>query len=88
MLRIVNTKRPISILLENVKGLTTHDKGNTFRVIRESLVEIGYSIFFRILNASDYGVPQTRERIYIVGFDKRRFEKSRTSTGQKQLAKM
>lgn len=75
VLRIVNTKRPISILLENVKGLTTHDKGNTFRVIRESLGEIGYSIFFRILNASDYGVPQTRERIYIVGFDKRRFEK-------------
>ena len=76
VLRIVNTKRPISILLENVKGLTTHDKGNTFRVIRESLVERGYSIFCRILNASDYGVPQTRERIYIVGFDKRRFEKA------------
>jgi len=74
VLRIVNAKRPISILLENVKGLTTHDNGNTFRVIRESLAEIGYSIFFRILNATDYGVPQTRERIYIVGFDKRRFE--------------
>jgi len=74
VLRIVNAKRPISILLENVKGLTTHDNGNTFRVIRESLVEIGYIIFYRILNATDYGVPQTRERIYIVGFDKRRFE--------------
>jgi len=75
VLRIINAKRPKSILLENVKGLTTHDKGNTFRVIRESLIEAGYEIYFRILDAADYGVPQTRKRIYIVGFDKSQFRK-------------
>jgi len=75
VLRIINAKRPSSILLENVKGLTTHDKGNTFRVIRESLIEAGYEIYFRILDAADYGVPQIRKRIYIVGFDKSKFRK-------------
>jgi len=75
VLRIINAKRPTSILLENVKGLTTHDKGNTFRVIRECLIESGYDIFFKILDATDYGVPQKRERIYIVGFDKKKFKK-------------
>jgi DNA (cytosine-5)-methyltransferase 1 len=75
VLRIINAKRPTSILLENVKGLTTHDKGNTFRVIRECLVESGYEIFFKILDATDYGVPQKRERIYVVGFDKKKFKK-------------
>ena len=75
VLRIINAKRPTSILLENVKGLTTHDKGNTFRVIRECLIESGYDIFFKILDATDYGVPQKRERIFIVGFDQNKFRK-------------
>ena len=82
VLRIINAKRPSSILLENVKGLTTHDKGNTFRVIRESLIEAGYEIYFRILDAADYGVPQTRKRIYIVGFDKSQFRKKPSAEKQ------
>jgi DNA (cytosine-5)-methyltransferase 1 len=61
--------------LENVKGLTTHDGGNTFRVIHDSLMDAGYSVFFKILDSSDYGVPQIRKRIYIVGFDNKRFKK-------------
>jgi DNA (cytosine-5)-methyltransferase 1 len=86
VLRIINAKRPKSILLENVKGLTTHDKGNTFRVIRESLIEAGYEIYFRILDAADYGVPQTRKRIYIVGFDKAKFRKKPDFYWPKSLA--
>lgn len=69
VLRIIKEKRPTAFLLENVKGLKNHDGGNTWAVIQESLKEIGYIVFADVLNASDYGVPQKRERIYIVGFD-------------------
>lgn len=69
MLRIINKKRPLVVFIENVKNLVTHDHGNTFKVIREALVENGYYIKWHVLNAKDYGnVPQNRERIYIVGF--------------------
>ena len=68
--RIIEAKRPRAFLLENVKGLKTHDEGNTWSVIRGSLEELGYEIFVDVLDASNYGVPQKRERIYIVGFDK------------------
>ena len=66
--RILKAKKPKAFLLENVKGLTNHDKGNTFKVIQESLLNLGYSIFYQVLNSKDYGIPQNRERIYIVGF--------------------
>lgn len=66
--RILKAKQPKAFLLENVKGLTNHDKGKTFKVIKESLNKLGYKIFFKVLNSKDYGVPQNRERIYIVGF--------------------
>lgn len=69
MLRIIKSNRPKAILLENVKNLVSHDKGNTFRVIKESLNANGYYIKYKVLNAKDYGnIPQNRERIYIVGF--------------------
>ncbi|MCK8624786.1 DNA cytosine methyltransferase [Apilactobacillus sp. M161] len=69
MLKIIKSKNPKAILIENVKNLVTHDKGNTFKVIREALVENGYFIKWKVLNGKDYGnVPQNRERIYIVGF--------------------
>ena len=74
VLRIIKDKRPEAFLLENVKGLRTHDGGNTWSVIRESLEEIGYSVFSEVLDASDYGVPQRRERIYIVGFDNKKLK--------------
>lgn len=66
--RILKEKRPRAFLLENVKNLMTHDGGNTFRVIREHLEALGYHVHARVLNALDFGVPQKRERIIIVGF--------------------
>ena len=69
MLRMIKAKKPRVLFIENVKNLVTHDHGNTFKVIREALVENGYYIKWRVLNGKDYGnVPQNRERIYIVGF--------------------
>lgn len=70
--RILEHHRPRAILLENVKQLTTHDKGRTFAVITETLAELGYHIKWRVLNALDFGLPQKRERIIIVGFRERK----------------
>ena len=65
---IIRTKKPRAFLLENVKGLKGHDKGNTFKVICKHLNDLGYQIHHQILAAKDFGLPQNRERIYIVGF--------------------
>lgn len=70
--RILKEKRPKAFLLENVKNLRSHDRGRTFKVIRESLDELGYEVFFDILDGQNY-VPQHRERILIVGFDRQRY---------------
>lgn len=62
-------KNPDVMLLENVKGLVGHDKGNTFKVILSELDKLGYTTKYQVLNAKDYGnIPQGRERIYIVSF--------------------
>jgi len=74
VLRIISAKRPTSFLLENVKGLVSHDKGNTFETIKKCLMEEGYELHFQILDSADFGVPQVRKRIYIVGFDKSKFK--------------
>ena len=65
---IISQHRPKAFFLENVKNLTSHDKGNTFRVIRETLEELDYSIHYQVMDGQTY-VPQHRERIMIVGFD-------------------
>jgi DNA (cytosine-5)-methyltransferase 1 len=65
--RIIAAKRPKAFLLENVKNLVSHDKGNTFRVIRDALDELGYRVEYRVVDAKHF-VPQHRERILIVGF--------------------
>ena len=66
--RIIDHHRPKAFLLENVKNLMSHDKGNTFRVIRDTLTrELGYHISYRVIDAKGF-VPQHRERIFIVGF--------------------
>lgn len=65
---ILEAKKPIAFLLENVKRLVTHDKGNTFKIIIESLQSLGYTVYHKVLNTLDFGLPQKRERIYIVGF--------------------
>ena len=66
--RICDKKKPKVIFCENVKGLTIHDKGRTFDIIKNTLREIGYTPYEHILNSKDFGVPQNRERIYIVAF--------------------
>ncbi|PID90594.1 MAG: DNA cytosine methyltransferase [Bacteroidetes bacterium] len=67
--RLIRDKRPRAIFLENVKNLKTHDGGNTFRIISETLEDYGYQLVSAVLNASEYGnIPQNRERVYIVGF--------------------
>jgi DNA (cytosine-5)-methyltransferase 1 len=66
--RIVNYHKPKILFLENVKNLEKHDNGNTLRTIRETLEELKYKVFYKILNASHFGLPQNRERIYIVAF--------------------
>lgn len=65
---ILREKRPIAFLLENVKQLKTHNGGKTFRVIEETLHSLGYFTHTKILNALDFGLPQKRERTFIVGF--------------------
>jgi len=65
---IIKEKQPQAFLLENVKRLTTHDNGNTFRIITNNLKELGYTVYHKVFNSLDFGVPQKRERIYIVGF--------------------
>lgn len=72
IVRILENKRPKAFMLENVKNLVSHDKGNTFKVIRGTLEELGYSIYFKVLDGKFY-VPQHRERIIIVGFDKEKY---------------
>lgn len=67
IVRILKEKKPKAFILENVKNLTTHDKGRTLTVIIDTLNSLGYSVNYKVLNAKDFGVPQNRERILIVG---------------------
>ena len=69
--RIIKDKRPKAFLLENVKQLRGHDKGRTLKVILEHLDALDYQVSYDVLRAADFGVPQNRERIYFVGFDRR-----------------
>lgn len=68
VVRICDHHKPKVIFCENVKGLTIHDHGNTFKVIKGAFEELGYKVFHQILNSKDFGVPQNRERIYLVCF--------------------
>lgn len=65
--RILDKKKPRAFILENVKQLVGHDKGKTLKVILETLKDLGYSVHYAVLNALDYGLPQKRERVIIVG---------------------
>ena len=78
--RIIKAKEPKVVLLENVRHLIQHDKGKTFKVILKHLLDLGYNVSYKVLNAKDFGLPQTRERVFIVAskyhlFD---FEKLKT----------
>lgn len=66
--RVVNETQPNVFIYENVKGLTNHDGGNTWRVVQDVFTDLGYKIHSKLLNGKDYGIPQHRERIVVVGF--------------------
>lgn len=66
VVRIADFHKPKILLLENVKNLKRHDKGRTFKIIRKMLTKIGYNAYDHVINACDFGIPQARERIYIV----------------------
>lgn len=70
---IIETHRPKAFFLENVKNLTTHDKGKTFKVIKETLLDLKYSFHTKVLNGKSF-VPQNRERTFMVGFDSKIFD--------------
>ncbi len=66
--RVLRAKQPAYLLLENVPGLLSHDKGRTFATILHELCELGYSVEWQVLNSKDFGVPQSRRRVFIVGY--------------------
>jgi len=72
--RIANEKQPEILILENVKNLIYHDKGNTFKVIIKTLENMKYKVSYEILNAKDFGLPQNRERIIIVASKYKKFD--------------
>ncbi|MFI3242525.1 MAG: DNA cytosine methyltransferase [Alphaproteobacteria bacterium] len=67
ILRIMSYHKPKAFFLENVRHLENHDDGKTFQVVINSLKELGYSFFYKVIRASDYGLPQHRPRLYMVG---------------------
>lgn len=71
MARLIDRRRPTYLLLENVKNLKTHDGGNTYRVIEQTLRDMGYEVWSDIFNTSNYGLAQTRNRIYIFATNRR-----------------
>lgn len=66
--RILSEMKPKCFILENVKGLVTHDNGKTIKTILTKLTSVGYDVSYRVLTSLDYGVPQMRQRVYFVGF--------------------
>ena len=66
--RIAAVKRPSYLLLENVPGLLSHDRGRTFATILGTLSDLGYDVTWEVLNSKDFGVPQSRKRVYIIGY--------------------
>ncbi|OOB79445.1 MAG: DNA (cytosine-5-)-methyltransferase [Epulopiscium sp. Nuni2H_MBin001] len=68
--RIVKDKKPSIVFMENVKNFVTHDSGKTLQVVKSIIEDLGYTFFYKVLNATHYGIPQKRERIYMVCFRK------------------
>lgn len=69
--RVVNESKPKVFIFENVQGMLSHDKGKTWSVTQNIFNELGYSIFYKVLNSKDFGVPQHRNRIFVIGFRKK-----------------
>tara|TARA_B100001094_G_scaffold295196_1_gene316351 strand:- start:698 stop:1705 length:1008 start_codon:yes stop_codon:yes gene_type:complete len=71
-LEVIKLKQPLFFILENVKGLLTHEKGKTFEIILNLLNELkNYNIYYKVLRTSDYNIPQRRDRLYIIGIHKK-----------------
>ena len=85
--KILLAKKPIGFVLENVEGLVNHDKGKTFKVIKNTLEELGYDIDARILNGKDFGLAQSRNRIYIIGVKNGRVKKLEGFNSKKSVLK-
>ena len=68
--RIIKAKKPKIVFMENVKNFATHDNGRTLAVVKTTMEELGYTFNYKVLNATDFGIPQKRERIYMVCFRK------------------
>lgn len=87
VVRILKEKKPKAFLLENVQGLLTSDNGRTFEIIKEELLQLNYSIYFQVLDSADFGLPQVRKRLFIVGFKNHEINSSEfifpTSKGKK-----
>ncbi len=72
--RIIEARKPEGFLLENVKNLKNHDNGKTFKIIKKTLINLGYHLKVKVLNSMEYGnIPQNRERVYIVGFKNKKY---------------
>lgn len=70
-IKLIKNKQPMVFILENVKGLLHHNNGNTYQIIQDKLSKLkNYNIYYQILNTKDYGIPQNRERIFIIGIRK------------------
>ena len=85
--QIIEKRQPRVVFLENVKHLIHHDKGNTLKTILKDLKELGYKISWKLLNASDFGVPQNRERIIIIGHNQKEFDFAKLKTKPKPVLK-
>lgn len=66
--RVVDETQPKIFIYENVKGLLNHDNGNTWQVVKDVFQSLGYALYFQVMNSKNYGIPQHRERIFVVGF--------------------
>jgi DNA (cytosine-5)-methyltransferase 1 len=85
-LEVIKSKKPKIFVLENVKGLLSHDSGKTFDVIKKCLKKINiYNIYYKVLNTKDYGIPQNRERIFIVGIRKDKQKKEFSFPKKKKM---
>lgn len=70
--RLVDEAQPKAFIFENVKGLLSHDSGKTWKIIEKTFKDLGYNHYSKVLNAKDYGIPQNRERLFVVGFKNKR----------------
>jgi DNA (cytosine-5)-methyltransferase 1 len=88
-LKVIKSKKPKIFVLENVKGLLSHDKGRTFEVIMNCLDKLKeYKIHFKVLNTKDYGIPQNRERVFIVGLKKSEMKREFKFPKKKKMKKI